>query len=216
MSTKGMSTVAARMLVDQLCGPSRIPLLIVHDFDKAGFSILGTLRTDNRRYEFKHKIEAINLGLSLGDVRECGLASESVAIADKSQFRANLRGNGATPEEIDFLLTRKERVELNAFTSGDLVSWLERKFEKNHVRKVVPDVGVLSEAYRDAFKRQFIRAAIPRLTDEASKLLDRRGIPVDLHEQVEDFIARHPAEPWDLAIARLARKAVRGEGLPTL
>jgi len=41
MSTKGMSNTAARRLVDTFC--ERIPLLVAHDFDKAGFSILGTL-----------------------------------------------------------------------------------------------------------------------------------------------------------------------------
>jgi hypothetical protein len=52
MSTKGMSVTAARSLVDDMCGDHNIPLLLLHDFDKAGFSIAGTLQRDTRRYEF--------------------------------------------------------------------------------------------------------------------------------------------------------------------
>jgi DNA topoisomerase VI subunit A len=37
MSTKGLSVTAARRLVDQMCGRYKIPLLVLHDFDKSGF-----------------------------------------------------------------------------------------------------------------------------------------------------------------------------------
>ncbi len=50
MSTKGMSVTASRLLVDRLCAESGIPLLVLHDFDKSGFSIVGTLQRDTRRY----------------------------------------------------------------------------------------------------------------------------------------------------------------------
>ena len=43
MSTKGMSVTASRRLVEELCGQHGIPLLLLHDFDKSGFSIAGTL-----------------------------------------------------------------------------------------------------------------------------------------------------------------------------
>jgi hypothetical protein len=41
MSTKGMSVTAARRLADEMCHEHNIPLLLLHDFDKAGFSIAG-------------------------------------------------------------------------------------------------------------------------------------------------------------------------------
>lgn len=78
MSTKGMSVTAARILVDQLCGQYGIPLLVLRDFDKAGFWIIGTLQRDNRRYEFKNDITVIDLGLRIGDVQEWSLQSEDV------------------------------------------------------------------------------------------------------------------------------------------
>ena len=48
MSTKGQSVVAARRLVDKMCGNEQVPLLVLHDFDKAGFSILGRLIRQQR------------------------------------------------------------------------------------------------------------------------------------------------------------------------
>src|SRR5436190_1657682 len=52
MSTKGMSVTAARMLIDWLCGEYDIPVLIMRDFDKSGFSIAKTLVSDSPRYRF--------------------------------------------------------------------------------------------------------------------------------------------------------------------
>jgi hypothetical protein len=57
MSTKGMSVTAARLLADEMCSEHDIPLLLLHDFDKAGFSIAGTLQRDTRRYEFQNDIK---------------------------------------------------------------------------------------------------------------------------------------------------------------
>ena len=76
MSTKGMSVTAARELLDGVCKEQSIPLLVLHDFDKAGFSILGTLHQDTRRYKFNTSFKVIDLGLRLGDVE--GLISEEV------------------------------------------------------------------------------------------------------------------------------------------
>src|SRR5262245_30154638 len=143
MSTKGLSVTASRALVDELC--QDIPLLVLHDFDKAGFSIAGTLQRDTRRYEFRNNIRVIDLGLRLADVEANDLESESVSYGRTSPI-SNLLDNGATREEVDFLCDSSEhgmywgeRVELNAFTSGDLVAWIEAKLQENGIGKVIPD-----------------------------------------------------------------------------
>ena len=82
ISTKGVSVTAARQLVDEICGENDIPLFVLHDFDIAGFMIFGTLQRDTRRYQFSNTIEAIDLGLRLGDID--GLEQEPAA-ATKSQ-----------------------------------------------------------------------------------------------------------------------------------
>ena len=58
MSTKGMCVTASRQLVEELCGQHDIPLLVLHDFDKSGFSIAGTLQRDTRRYTFAQRLRS--------------------------------------------------------------------------------------------------------------------------------------------------------------
>jgi hypothetical protein len=68
ISTKGVSVTAARLLIDEVCGGSNLPLFVLHDFDVAGFMIFGTLQRDTRRYQFSHAVEVIDLGLRLEDM----------------------------------------------------------------------------------------------------------------------------------------------------
>jgi hypothetical protein len=144
MSTKGMSVTACRELADEMCGRYDIPLLVLHDFDKSGFSIIGTLRRTTRRYTFGNEITVIDLGLRFGDID--GLQTEDVSDKGKaSKRRANLIENGATPEEVEFLL--HHRVELNAMTSRQLVDFVERKLQEHGIGKVVPNDTELADAY---------------------------------------------------------------------
>jgi len=159
MSTKGMSVTASRQLVDRICHELQIPLLVLHDFDKSGFSILGTLQRTTRRYQFENPIRVIDLGLRLADVQEHDLPSEAVAYGQTNP-ESNLRTNGATAEEIEFLCSGQgytgyagRRVELNAFASADLVSWIEAKLEEHRVKKVVPGARHLADHYRAAWGR---------------------------------------------------------------
>jgi DNA topoisomerase 6 subunit A-like protein len=80
MSTKGMSTTSARMLLDRLVERGVKRVLVLHDFDISGFSIFGTLFTDSRRYSFQNKVPAVDLGLRLCDVEAMGLQSEPFVI----------------------------------------------------------------------------------------------------------------------------------------
>ena len=142
MSSKGMGTTAVRTLIESVC--HQVKILVLHDFDKSGFSIVGTLRRDTRRYEFAVAPQVVDLGLRLSDVEKWELQAETVSY--KSDPGSNLRLNGATQEEIEFLRGetdwgsyRGQRVELNAFTSDAFVEWLESKLEEQGVVKVIPD-----------------------------------------------------------------------------
>jgi DNA topoisomerase VI subunit A len=152
MSTKGMSVTAARMLVDELCGRLGLKLFVLHDFDITGFSIWKTLIETGRRYRFKHDVGANDLGLRLVDVELLGLASESVIVdKDRIALTRRLRINGATDDEIAFLLSGR-RVELNAMTSDVFVRFVEDGLRAHGVTKVVPSTATLAEAYA-AYRR---------------------------------------------------------------
>jgi DNA topoisomerase VI subunit A len=199
MSTKGLSNTAARLLVDNMCGRYGIPLLVLHDFDKAGFSIVGTLKQSNRRYNFRNNIEVIDLGLRLDDVENLE-PEDAFDRGSEYKIRANLRDNGATAEEIDFLLT--SRVELNAFASDELVGFIEQKLEEYGIKKVLPDQERLAEAFqlfaRSARVQEAVEAA---LEDDDPKSIE---VPADLAEQVEAHLEEHPEEPWEVAVQTIA------------
>jgi hypothetical protein len=203
MSTKGLSVTASRMLVDILCAEYQIPLLVLHDFDKAGFSIVGTLQRDTRRYEFRNRIEVIDLGLRLGDVTECHLESEAWLCPENAEW--NLRQNGATQEEVQFLCGG-QRVELNAFSSGDLLAWIEGKLQANGVRKVVPDAATLALAFRQSLRQQLIDLAMEEVSQQASEQADQEAVPEDLADRVNDLLREHPAMPWDEAVEQIVSK----------
>src|SRR5262249_13189924 len=152
--TKGMSVTAARQLVEQLSAAG-VPIYVLHDFDKAGFSIVHTLRSNTRRYRYRRPPRVIDLGLRLADVTALGLESEPVEYDSKGDPRDRLGECGATQAEADFLGRdgggwqrgwSGERVELNAMPSEQLVSWLEDKLRGAGVQKMVPDVDALEAA----------------------------------------------------------------------
>jgi Topoisomerase 6 subunit A/Spo11, Toprim domain len=201
MSTKGLSVTAARELIDEMCGDHEIPLLVLHDFDKSGFSIVGTLQRDTRRYSFINEIEVIDLGLRLPDIK--GLQSEEAFDRGTRNRRAwNLQDNGATKAEIDFLLD--QRVELNAMTSDQLVAFVERKLKKHGIKKIVPDKGELQEAYRLFAHSQKVETIIERELEQLDG--GEAQVPRDIEKRVRQHLARHPTARWDEAIAEIAEE----------
>jgi hypothetical protein len=210
MSTKGMSVTASRRLVDELT-PSIDHIFVLHDFDRSGFSILGTLGTDSRRYQFYNNPPIVDLGLRLADVVDMDLQSEPVPPISRGEWMARmdtLRLHGATPAEIEFLA--KDRVELNAMTSRQLIEFIERKFAEHGVKKVIPDDTVLEEHARRVIEQSLIEREITKISPELSKRAAATVLPEDLRNQIEEFLEEHPESPWDAALAQI----IAAEGEP--
>ena len=211
MSTKGMSVTAARRLADEMCADHDIPLLLLHDFDKAGFSIAGTLQRDTRRYEFQNAIQTIDLGLTLKDVEAMGLQSEHQfhAKGSKGALKANLRENGATEAEIEFMFadfdaTRSlRRVELNAMDSPQFIEFLERKLKEAGVKKIVPDKDMLAETYAGMERGKRLQEAFEEIDEELEE--EDIEVPEDLQQRVEKLLKEQPALRWDAAVAEIVK-----------
>jgi len=196
ISTKGVSVTAARRLIDEVCGGNNLPLFVLHDFDVAGFLILGTLQRDTRRYQFSHRIKPIDLGLRLEDI--AGLGSEPAAATKTNQnaLREQLAENGATDAEIAILLN--DRVELNALTSDELIAMIERKLKAHGIKKVIPDDDLLAEAYL-AFHASSELREIYEKAEEKFKATKIK-VPRDLKKKVRAILAKHDDLRWDDAI----------------
>jgi hypothetical protein len=214
ISPKGLSNTAARTLIDEVCGKHNLPLYVLHDFDLYGFRILGTLKRNTKRYQWKHAVKVIDLGLGLEDVQKYGLLAERCECKDSDANRRGLQKNSATEEEIDFLCSG-QRVELNAFNTEDLIDWIESKLDEHGVKKIIPDKETLERAYRRArYKADFeerIKEARAQLEAEwAEKVAEyaneggRLKVPKALAAKVGKFLDRNRQLSWEGAVIWIA------------
>jgi hypothetical protein len=187
--------------------------LVLRDFDKSGFSIVHTLRTDSRRYTFRTKPKVIDIGLRLDDVRAWGLEAlaEPVTYTSNKDPRLGLRAAGATDEECEFLVARGSprnwsgrRVELNAFTSPQFIAFVEHKLRAAGAAKLVPDGAALAAAWRLAWKKTAVREAIDRAMAALGET-PAPAVPPDLREQIARAIDGK-AMPWELGLAAVIKR----------
>jgi hypothetical protein len=216
MSTKGMSNTAARKLVDEL-SLMGITIYVLHDFDKSGFSILHTLRTDTRRYRFKSTPKVIDLGLTLADVQGMALQSEPVNYRQAADPKIDLARCGATEDEQAFLIMGERqrnsstgkyywpglRVELNAMTSDQFVTWIERRLTEHGVAKVIPTPETLAKAYQRATRTKAINDALVRIQEHRQE--DPSDVPDDLQDRVKAVLDEHPELSWDAAVWQIVQ-----------
>lgn len=212
MSSKGQSVIAARRLVDELCAVGvGVPLLVLHDLDKSGLEIRQNLtavseaarNSERVRYEFQNDLTVIDLGIRLPDVQEWGLAAEPV------RFKGDFGPDSiATPEEQEFLRSNR-RVELNAFTSGDFIKWIEAKLKANGIRKVVPDDDTLAVAYRRAYQIASINRHVDDFLEEVERAAGEVAIPPNLAAKIRQTLAKNPSRPWDSVLSEIAEKEMK-------
>lgn len=201
MSTKGMASTAARTLIDNLC-QRQVPLLVLHDLDKAGLSILGTLKRNTRRFTFNNQAKVIDLGLRLADVRKLGLGASAEATFDRGRDSSkleNLRLNGATRAEAEFLLT--QRIELNALTSDQLVAFIERKLSEHGIKKLIPKADLLRDAYRLFMNSKRLQKVVEERIEEIEN--EHISTPANLTDRVTAYLQQYREKRWDEAIAAI-------------
>jgi hypothetical protein len=212
LSCKGQSVTAARKYVDTVCAEGGgVPLFVAHDFDKAGFEIYQCLHqvsiaareSDRVSYEFSNKINATDLGLRLSDVEEYGLADEAC------EFRGKFAHDSpCTKEERDFLRSDR-RVELNAFTSPQLIEWLEARLTEHGMgKRLVPSLDVLEDAYRRAMVVSTINSAIEDIQEDAVQTAEEAKIPKNLGQKLRAAM-KDQDEPWDKVLYDLVTEKVK-------
>jgi hypothetical protein len=114
---------------------------------------------------------------------------------------AQLRENGATEEEIEFLV--ENRVELNAFTSRGLVDWIERKLDAAGVCKVVPASETLRAAALDFTREAEVARQVAQNEDQIVYAAEKVVATLDLEDGVRRLLEEDRSLSWDAAIRRL-------------
>jgi len=154
----------------------------------------------------------IDLGLRLADVKRLGLQHEEQVhrqLKDPTEKFSDWDDDPVSDEEADFLRGEHsyqeggwvgQRVELNAMTSAQFIGWLEDKFRKAGVQKVVPDQETLAVAWHRAKSIAKAREIIEQ--EEA----DHVAAPKDLEQKVRAMLKRDHELSWDQALARIAER----------
>ncbi len=157
-SAKGFTTRAARDLIDKIADTTEpVKVFSVHDGDWAGTLIQHTLQNATLARAAR-KIEITDLGLHPWEGIALGLAFETVPIARKKNGEPVRRAIGASVRDRtdraptdeswrDWL--QHSRFELNAFTSAQLIDWLDGKMAEHGAGKLIPPDDVLQEAFGD-------------------------------------------------------------------
>jgi hypothetical protein len=155
----------------------------------------------------------IDLGLRLEDAQDMGLQSEPVTYDSTVDPRESLRRCGATEEECAFLVHRDtddgwegERIELNAMTSRQFLTWLEDTLDVIGVKKVVPDPTALADAYQYMTRLAMVQRAL----DAAFATLpaaDTLAVPDTLPDAIRDALTDDPTIAWDEALWDLVCEA---------
>jgi hypothetical protein len=187
MSTKGISARAARDLARGLGAPC----FTLHDLDKNGFVMAAGFRG-----------VATDIGIRLEDVDKWGLEPEDQYHQNPSRTAGNLRANGASDEEAE-LVANGQRVELNMFTSDQLVEYVEGKLQEHGVEKVIPDVGVLEQAWERAYMAQRINVLIDHVYEGRAgdvPVEAMRPMPENITQRIRDRLEGNPEESWDEAL----------------
>lgn len=211
MSTKGMSTTAARELVDEICNDN-VTLFVLRDFDKAGFSIASTLQRDTRRYYFRNHVNVVDMGLRLKHVKKYNLQSEPVSYG-KTDPVPNLVENGASQEEINFLCSDKgdycsgQRVELNALGSRNMLDLIDNTLKKHGVKKIIPDDETLKDAYHRATLAYRLNAKLEEIADEFKEDANNTEFKAtQIKNGIKKMLKETPTMSWDDAIREIVEK----------
>ncbi len=180
MSAVGFNTRAARDLIAEMNEPLRV--YSVHDADGPGTVIQHTLQHATLARAAR-KIEVIDLGLQPWEGLALALAVEKVPIRYAKNGEPIRRPVGAyIRERTDRAPTgetweewlQHSRVELNAFTSAELIDWLDNKMAELGDGKLIPPDNILQDEFGERVRgraQEAVAAAIERrLNDEITTI----------------------------------------------
>jgi hypothetical protein len=161
------------------------------------------------------------------------LDSEPYILQQELDPKIRLAEYGVSNEEMEFLIGTQgrsakgvcwgaTRVELNAMTSVQFISWLERKLIENGVEKLVPGVDVIGPMWQERQKEiaydeylitdgeqvRILEVQLEEAKAELEKTFDAQykppQTPSDLQDQVMRHLCLNPVSPWDTALAQIA------------
>lgn len=185
VSGQGFGTRAAKTLLWYL-QKKGIRLFCMHDLDYSGMNIINGLRNPNDKFE--HPLSITDLGITLADVEQYGIIPEKVP-ADKKSMSVDRSKYTKQEQKFFFHDEYTARVELNAFTTAQILEIIDRKLSGVDC---LPRVNIADVLHVDAEKIKetaFVRA----MRDSFFYILD--GIDVsDISMDAEQLTVQEAEE----------------------
>jgi hypothetical protein len=221
MSSKGFSTRAARDLIDKLAVHDEpCTIFCVHDADAYGTMIYQTFQEETKARGAR-KIKIVNIGLEPWEALAMGLEVEDVEAGDRHKpvadyvlDREDVAPNGESWEQ--WLQTH--RVELNAMTTPQFITWLDSKLAGHS--KLVPPADVLAaeleerieEKLRANITERILREA--RIDDQVAEAIAaiEKPTPAALAEGIRELFESEPDREWRDHIEAIVKLKTEDDG----
>ncbi|MEZ0064985.1 DNA topoisomerase VI subunit B [Streptacidiphilus sp. MAP12-20] len=220
ITTEGYGTEACRDLLARMPAGD-VKIFVLHDADPYGYNIARTLGEETARMPH-HRVEVIDLGLTVDDAHAKGLESEpdtrdSALPARIVPHLTELAHRWFTGKACDWHENTGDptrwlyqRVELNAFSSPELIAYIEEGLARHGATgKVIPPADELRDMAVMGLRVR-VDAAVTRAVDEmhAKELLADTvlaGLDVDQitnisPDDIAHHLAAHPHRDWPMAV----------------
>lgn len=171
VSGQGFSTRAAKTLLHEVHNRG-LKLYCMHDLDISGIFILNSFKNTN--IKFKYEIPIEDLGVIFEDVEKYGIEPEKVEIKKKESEKLS-----SLPYEYRQFFnagTMYRRVELNAFTTEQMLEILDRKLSSINNLPTINLEESLNVDHNAIKQAAFMRL----MADKYKEQLDKIHLPIDL------------------------------------
>ena len=227
ITNEGYTSTAGRDLLASL-PPGDVQIFVLHDADPDGYNIARTLGEETARMP-DHNIQVIDLGLTVDDAIAKGLESEP-ATRDQALPAGILPRLSDTAKEwftgkaTDHDIHGKpkkwryQRVELNAFSSPQLIAYIEEGLARHGATgKVVPPDDVIHDAYSweqanlTVMVKEAIAKALPpdTIADAVRTDLGPTRLTHVTAADITTYLTTHPTSSWEAAIATTVNEQMR-------
>ena len=171
VSGQGFSTRAAKTLLHEVHNRG-LKLYCLHDLDISGIFILNSFKNTN--IKFKYEIPIEDLGVTFEDVEKYGIEPEKVEIKEEESKKLS-----SLPYEYQHFFnagTMYRRVELNAFTTEQMLEILDKKLSSINNLPTINLEKSLNVDHNAIKQAAFMRL----MADKYEEQLDKIHLPIDL------------------------------------
>lgn len=220
VASEGYATEAIRTLFQNADSDTEYKLFIVHDCDPHGYEIARTMQEETARMPGYH-INAIDLGLNLAQalamnpplqeenfIRKKKLSQALIPKLTADELRL-FTGSAIESGDQGKLWYIAHRIELNALTPLNRITWVEAKLQEHGAtEKVCPPDEILNEHATSSFTehaRDLARDRICKQLDIEGMVddaLESIGVPdlTDAIRETRDELTENPPENWSVVL----------------